>query len=51
MRKYLLLFVLAFTGIVGTVFGQTPETLPYSCDFESPGDNGWTLKNGTCTNQ
>ena len=51
MRKNLFLFVLAFVGIAGTVFGQTPATLPYSCDFESPGDNGWTLKNKTCTNQ
>ncbi len=51
MRKNLFLFVLAFIGIAGTVFGQTPATLPYNCDFESPGDNGWTLKNGTCTNQ
>ena len=51
MKKHLFLFVLAFIGIAGTVFGQTPATLPYGCDFESPGDNGWTLKNGSCTNQ
>jgi len=30
---------------------QIPTPLPYSCDFEAAGDNGWTLKNGTCTNQ
>ena len=36
-----------FMSIIGAVFGQTPATLPYSCDFEAAGDNGWTLKNGT----
>ena len=40
-----------FMSVIGAVFGQTPATLPYSCDFEAAGDNGWTLKNGTCTNQ
>ena len=30
---------------------QIPTPLPYSCDFEASGDNGWLLKNGTCTNQ
>ena len=30
---------------------HTPTPLPYSCDFEAAGDNGWTLKNGTCTNK
>ena len=40
-----------FISVIGAVFGQTPATLPYSCDFEAAGDNGWTLKNGTCTNQ
>ena len=30
---------------------DTPTPLPYSCDFEASGDNGWTLKNGTCTNK
>ena len=40
-----------FMSIIGAVFGQTPATLPYSCDFEAAGDNGWTLKNGTCTNK
>ena len=29
----------------------TPTPLPYTCDFEAAGDNGWTLKNGTCTNK
>ncbi len=51
MKKYLLFFVLAITSIAGTVFGQTPATLPYSCTFEAEGNNGWTLKNGTCTNR
>lgn len=26
-------------------------TLPYSCDFEGQGTNGWLIKNGTCTNK
>mgnify|MGYP004457268083 FL=1 len=30
---------------------QIPTPLPYSCDFEASGDNGWILENGTCTNQ
>ena len=30
---------------------QTTTPLPYSCDFEAAGDNGWLLKNGTCTNK
>ena len=40
-----------FMSVIGAVFGQTPATLPYSCDFEASGDNGWTLKNGSCANQ
>ena len=40
-----------FMSVIGAVFGQTPATLPYTCDFEAAGDNGWTLKNGTCTNK
>ena len=40
-----------FMSVIGAVFGQTPATLPYSCDFEAAGDKGWTLKNGTCTNK
>ncbi len=51
MRKHLFLFVLAIVGIAGTVFGQTPATLPYSCNFNEAGNNGWTLKNGTCVNK
>ncbi len=30
---------------------QIPEQIPYTCDFETPGNNGWLLKNGTCTNK
>ncbi|MDY0362959.1 MAG: fibronectin type III domain-containing protein, partial [Desulforegulaceae bacterium] len=30
---------------------QISEQIPYSCDFETPGTNGWLLKNGTCTNK
>ena len=40
-----------FMSVIGAVFGQTPATLPYSCDFEAAGDNGWTLKNGSCANK
>ena len=40
-----------FMSVIGAVFGQTPATLPYSCDFEAAGDNGWTLKNGSCVNK
>ena len=25
--------------------------MPYACDFEASGDNGWLLKNGTCINK
>ncbi len=28
-----------------------PETLPYACNFEAEGNNGWLLKNGTATNK
>ena len=40
-----------FMSVIGAVFGQTPATLPYSCDFEASGGNGWTLKNGSCANK
>ena len=40
-----------FMSVIGAVFGQTPATLPYRCDFEAAGDNGWTLKNGRCANK
>ena len=30
---------------------DTPTPLPYTCDFEAAGDNGWTLKNGSCVNK
>ena len=26
-------------------------SIPYSCDFDVAGDNGWVLKNGSCTNK
>jgi len=51
MKRRFLSVLALLIGIAGTVFGQTPATLPYSCDFEATGDNGWTLKNGTCTNK
>ncbi len=40
-----------FMSVIGAVFGQTPATLPYSCDFEAAGDNGWTLRNDGCVNK
>ena len=36
---------------ISIIATPTPTPLPYSCDFEASGDNGWLLKNGTCTNQ
>ena len=51
MKKKMFFALVMFMSVIGVVFGQTPATLPYSCDFEAAGDNGWTLKNGTCTNK
>ena len=51
MKKNTFFALVMFMSVIGAVFGQTPATLPYSCDFEASGDNGWTLKNGTCTNK
>ena len=51
MKRRFLSVLALLIGIAGTVFGQTPATLPYSCNFEATGDNGWTLKNGACTNK
>ena len=51
MKKKTFFALVMFMSVIGAVFGQTPATLPYSCDFEAAGDNGWTLKNGTCTNK
>ena len=33
-----------------TTLAASPATLPYSCDFEQPGVNGWDLISGTQTN-
>ncbi|MBQ2302937.1 MAG: fibronectin type III domain-containing protein [Bacteroidales bacterium] len=30
---------------------QEPVELPYTCDFEAEGANGWLLRNSTCTNK
>ncbi|MEE1097901.1 MAG: fibronectin type III domain-containing protein, partial [Bacteroidales bacterium] len=30
---------------------QEAVELPYTCDFEEEGSNGWLLKNGSCTNK
>ena len=51
MKKNTFFALVMFMSVIGAVFGQTPATLPYSCDFEASGDNGWTLKNGTCTSK
>ena len=51
MKKNTFFALVMFMSVIGAVFGQTPATLPYTCDFEAAGDNGWTLRNGTCTNQ
>ena len=51
MKKNTFFALVMFMSVIGAVFGQTPATLPYTCDFEAAGDNGWTLKNGTCTNK
>ena len=51
MKKNTFFALVMFMSVIGAVFGQTPATLPYTCDFEASGDNGWTLKNGTCTSK
>ena len=51
MKKKMFFALVMFMSVIGAVFGQTPATLPYTCDFEASGDNGWTLKNGTSTNK
>ncbi|MEE1142341.1 MAG: fibronectin type III domain-containing protein, partial [Bacteroidales bacterium] len=30
---------------------QEPVEIPYTCDFEEAGANGWLLRNSTCTNK
>ena len=30
---------------------QDADTIPYTCNFETPGNNGWMLRNGSCVNQ
>ena len=40
----------AFIGTSFTTLAATPASLPYSCDFEQPGVNGWDLINGTEAN-
>ena len=37
-----------------TISFATPmetEVIPYTCNFDAAGNNGWLLKNGTCTNK
>ena len=51
MKKNKFFALVMFMSVIGAVFGQTPATLPYNCDFEASGGNGWTLKNGSCVNK
>ena len=51
MKKNTFFALVMFMSVIGAVFGQTPATLPYSCDFEAAGDNGWTLRNGSYGNK
>ena len=51
MKKNKFFALVMFMSVIGAVFGQTPATLPYNCDFEASGGNGWTLKNGSCANK
>lgn len=37
--------ILAFSTL------QDADTLPYTCNFEASGNNGWLLRNGNCVNQ
>ncbi len=30
---------------------QDADTIPYNCNFETPGNSGWMLRNGSCVNQ
>ena len=40
-----------YTGVSFTTLAATPASMPYSCDFEQSGANGWDLINGTQTNK
>ena len=51
MKKNTFFALVMFMSVIGAVFGQTPATLPYSCDFEAAGDNGWTLRPGGGVNR
>ena len=39
-----------YVGISFTTLAAAPSSLPYSCDFEQAGDNGWDLINGSQSN-
>ena len=30
---------------------QDADSIPYTCNFDQPGNNGWLLRNGSCVNQ
>ena len=37
-------------SLVARTLAASPATIPYSCDFEANGPNGWNLMNGNQTN-
>ena len=39
------------TNMVSFSTQMVEVSIPYSCDFDVAGNNGWVLKNGTCTNK
>ena len=39
------------TNMVSFSTQMVEVSIPYSCDFDVAGNNGWALKNGTCTNK
>ena len=40
-----------YMGISFTTLASLPATIPYSCDFEGSGSNGWDFVNGAQVNQ
>lgn len=40
-----------FSEEISVTTGIETSTLPYSCNFEGPGANGWVIKTGNCSNR
>ena len=40
----------SYRSITGRTLAAAPAELPYSCNFEGEGNNGWALLNGSMTN-